>query len=114
MSRRDDQRLEDILAAVSAIGEHLRRGSLDDGLVFDAVRVRLIEIGEAVRAIAPDLLALEPDIAWVDVAGMRNHLAHRYFDTAHAIVQATIDHDLPPLVAAAERLLGRGSAPDGM
>ncbi len=50
MSRRDRQRLEDILAAVAAIGEHLDRGGLDDGLVFDAVRVRLIEIGEAVRA----------------------------------------------------------------
>ena len=25
---------------------------------------------------------------------------------AHAIVQSTIDHDLPPLVAAVERLLG--------
>ena len=105
MSRRDDQRLEDILAAVAAIGDHLRRGTLDDGMVFDAVRVRLIEIGEAVRAIAPDLLAREPDIAWVDVAGMRNHLAHRHFDSAHAMVQATIDHDLPPLVAAVERLL---------
>ena len=109
MSRRDDQRLEDILAAAAAIGDHLGRGTLDDGLVFDAIRVRLIEIGEAVKAIAPDVLALEPDIAWVDVMGMRNHLAHRYFDTAHAIVQATIDHDLPPLVAAVERLLDRGS-----
>ncbi len=56
MSRRDDQRLEDILTAVAAIGEHLGRGELDDGLVFDAVRVRLIEIGEAVRAISPELL----------------------------------------------------------
>ena len=105
MSRNDDQRLEDILAAVDAIGDHLRRGTLDDGLVFDAVRVRLIEIGEAVRTISPDLLEREPDIPWVDVAGMRNHLAHRYFDTTHAVVQATIDHDLPPLVAAVQRLL---------
>ena len=105
MSRRDDQRLEDILAAVVAIGDHLGRGPLDDGLVFDAVRVRLIEIGEAVRAISPELLEREPEIPWVDVAGMRNHLAHRYFDTAHAIVRATIAHDLPPLVAAVQRLL---------
>lgn len=69
-------------------------------------RVRLIEIGEAVRAIDPSLLAREPSIPWVDVAGMRNQLAHRYFDTARAIVQATIDADLPPLIAAVERLLG--------
>lgn len=105
MTRRDDQRLEDILASVVAIQAHLERGGLDDGLVFDAVRVRLIEIGEAVRAIDPGLLAREPSIPWADVAGMRNHLAHRYFDTARAIVQATIDSGLPPLVAAVERLL---------
>ena len=107
MSRHDDQRLTDILASVAAIADHTRRGGLDDGLVFDAVRVRLIEIGEAVKSISPDLLAHEPDIPWIDIAGMRNHLAHRYFDTAHGIVQATITHDLPPLVAAVERLLAR-------
>ena len=105
MSRRDHERLDDILASVQAIRAHLERGGLDDGLVFDAVRVRLIEIGEAVRAIDPNLLAREPSIPWVDVAGMRNYLAHRYFDTARAIVQATIDADLPPLIAAVTRLL---------
>lgn len=105
MSRRDDQRLEDILASARAIHTHLDRGGLDDGLVFDAVRVRLIEIGEAVRAIDPAVLAREPSIPWIDVAGMRNHLAHRYFDTARVTLQATIDADLPPLIAAVERLL---------
>ena len=30
---------------------------------------------------------------------MRHHLAHRYFDTAHAILQATVD-DLPELERA--------------
>lgn len=36
---------------------------------------------------------------------MRNHLAHRYFDTAHAIVADTVATDLPPLVEATRRLL---------
>jgi len=45
VSRRDQQRLEDISAAIRAITAHLQRGDLTDGLVFDAVRVRLIEIG---------------------------------------------------------------------
>ena len=107
MSSRDDQRLADVLASAEAIASHLERGSLDDGLVFDAVRVRLIEIGEAVKDIDPEMLAAEPDVHWRDVAGMRDHLAHRYFDTAHSIVQATVAEDLPPLVAAAERLLAR-------
>ncbi len=107
MSRSDTERLADVIASAEAIASHLDRGGLDDGLVFDAVRLRLIEIGEAVKDIAPEVLAAEPDVPWRDVAGMRDHLAHRYFDTAHSIVQATVDHDLPPLVAAARRLLER-------
>lgn len=107
MSRRDDERLADVIASAEAIKSHLERGGLDDGLVFDAVRVRLIEIGEAVKDIDLALLTAEPDIPWRDIAGMRDHLAHRYFDTAHSIVQATVEEDLPPLVAAAQRLLAQ-------
>lgn len=107
MSRRDEERLADIVASANAIAPHLQRGGLDDGLVFDAVRVRLIEIGEAVKDIDPELLATEPDLPWRDVAGMRDQLAHRYFDTAHAIVQATVDEDLPAVVEAVQRMLIR-------
>ena len=104
MSRRDDEWLADIADAITVISSHLQRGTLNDGLVFDAVRLRLIEIGEAVKRISPAVLATEPGIPWEDVAGMRDRLAHRYFDTSHAIVQATVDHDLPTLQAAVERL----------
>lgn len=102
--RDDGQRLDDVLEAAAAISSHMQRGALIDGLVFDAVRVRLIEIGEAIKDIDPDLLAHEPDVPWQDIAGMRDHLAHRYFDTDHAIVAATVERDLPPLVAAVQRL----------
>lgn len=109
MSRLDREWLEDIVDAVEAVRRHLQRGDLDDGLVFDAVRLRLIEIGEAVKRIHPDTLDGEREVAWQDVAGMRDRLAHHYFDTSHAIVQATIDHDLPVLLAGVERLLGKGA-----
>jgi len=97
VSRRDQEWLEDIADALAAIADHMRRGTLDDGLVFDAVRLRLIEIGEAVKRVSPEVLDTEPGIPWVDIAGMRDQLAHHYFDTSHAIVQGTIDSDLPAL-----------------
>lgn len=109
MSRRNLQRLDDIRAACAAIASHLTKGDLGDGLVFDAVRVRLIEIGEAVKLLDPDLLATEPDIPWRQISGMRDQLAHRYFDTSHAIVTGTVEHDLPQLEAAVERLRTRAS-----
>lgn len=104
MTRRDRQRLHDILAAIEAIRAHLERGDLDDGLVFDAVRVRLIEIGEAVKALPGELLASEPRLPWTQIAGMRDRLAHRYFDTSHVIVRATVSEDLPELEAAVGHL----------
>jgi uncharacterized protein with HEPN domain len=107
VSRRDRQRLEDILAAMDAIRPHMERGALSDPLVFDAVRVRLIEIGEAVKSLPAEVLATRPDLPWAQVAGMRDRLAHRYFDTSHAIVAATVEHDLPELESATRSLLDR-------
>jgi uncharacterized protein with HEPN domain len=101
---RDRQRLADIQAAIDAIRSHLQRGSLADGLVFDAVRIRLLEIGEAVKALPAELLATQPAIPWTQIARMRDHLAHRYFDTAHAILQSTVDDDLPELERAIHAL----------
>ena len=109
MSRHDRQRLEDILAAIDSIRAHLTRGDLSDGLVFDAVRVRLIEIGQAVKALPAELLATEPDLPWAQIAGMRDRLAHRYFDTSHAILAATVERDLPELERATRALVGHTS-----
>lgn len=106
MSWRDRQRLEDIQAAIAAIAQHRTRGPISDQLVFDAVRIRLIEIGEAVKDLSPDLLAQQPEIPWAEIARMRDHLTHRYFDTSHAIVEATAENDLPPLELAVRKLLG--------
>lgn len=107
MSRHDRARLDDIADAIGAIHEHIERGDLNDGLIYDAVRVRLIEIGEAVKAISPDLLHEAPDIPWGAIARMRDHLAHHYFDTDHAIVQDVVETELAPLVDAVRTLIDR-------
>lgn len=107
MTRLDGDRLDDITAAIVAIRSHVARGSLADDLVKDAVRVRLIEIGEAVKGLTDGLRATEPDIPWRRIAGMRDHLTHSYFLTSHAIVQSTVDDDLSELEAAVTRMRAR-------
>ena len=92
-------------AAATAIDGHLARGPLSDGLIFDAVRVRLIEIGEAVKDVSAQLLDRQPQIPWRQVAAMRDQLAHRYFDTSHAIIDQTVTADLRQLVGAVQTLL---------
>jgi uncharacterized protein with HEPN domain len=77
--------------------------------------MRLIEIGEAVKALPTELLNREPSIPWSQVARMRDHLAHRYWDTTHSIVQATVDNDLGEIEAAVRRLqqFSAAAAADG-
>jgi len=101
---RERQRLADIQAAIDAIRSHQQRGDLSDGLVFDAVRIRLLEIGEAVKALPAEMLSSQPGIPWSQIARMRDHLAHRYFDTNHAVLQATVDNDLPELERTVQAL----------
>lgn len=107
MSRDIDDRLSDITTAIGAIQSHLERGPLSDGLVSDAVRIRLLEIGEAVKALPAELTSDESGIPWRQIARMRDHLAHRYFMTELEIIQGTIDTDLAPLQNAVNRMRTR-------
>jgi uncharacterized protein with HEPN domain len=76
---RDEQRLRDVMAAIDAIQSHTERGDLTDGLVFDAVRIRLLEIGEAVKTLPATLLDTEPSIPCSEITRMRDHLAQPPF-----------------------------------
>lgn len=104
MSYRDCQRIGDIQTAIDAIRAHLNRGQLSDGLVFDAVRIRLLEIGEAVKTLPTELLDRQPSVPWREVARMRDHLPHHYFHTSVALVQSTVDQDLPALERAIQSI----------
>jgi uncharacterized protein with HEPN domain len=104
-SRREHvARLDDVLRAIDAIRAHLGRGGLEDSLVFDAVRMRLVEIGEAIGALPDEILAIEAGIPWREVIAMRHKLAHHYYDSALGIIAATVSDDLPVLAAAIGRL----------
>lgn len=59
-----------------------------------------MEIDEAVKDVSTELLSQPPSIPWRQVAAMRNQLAHRYFDTSHAVVAHTVGPDLVELLAA--------------
>jgi uncharacterized protein with HEPN domain len=106
VSRSDDELLEDIAAAITSIHSHLQHGPISVEIVMDAVAMRLLEIGEAVKSLSADVTSTEPGIKWRDIAGMRDFLAHHYFATSPEVVQAVIDKDLPPLAEAVGRMRG--------
>ncbi len=75
--------------------------------------VRCIEVvGEAASQISPAFREAHPNIPWPQIIGMRNRLIHAYFDVDLDRVWDTITDDLPPLIAALERLVPGGELGD--
>ncbi|MHB1784684.1 MAG: HepT-like ribonuclease domain-containing protein [Acidimicrobiales bacterium] len=100
------------MGAIDAISSYLAEGSLDEGVVYDACRARLIEIGEAVKHLDPKVIDQEQDIPWRAIARMRDQLTHHYFDTDHAIVAEAVAERLPALRTAIERPVPAPHSPD--
>lgn len=76
-----------------------------DGMKNLAATCMLIEaIGESVKKIDRktngELLVLRPEIPWKMVMGMRDHIAHGYFDIDAEMVFQTVKRNLSPLLEA--------------
>jgi uncharacterized protein with HEPN domain len=79
----------DILDAIAAIEHHPDRDKAafeHDELLQVWFLRHLQNIGEAARALPGDVRALEPEIPWSEIIGMRNILVHGYFDIDTDIV----------------------------
>jgi uncharacterized protein with HEPN domain len=73
--------------------------------------IRAIEvIGEAVKSISPSLKEGHSDIAWREIAGMRDKVIHRYFEINWQIVWNVITEDLPTLEPKISALLDEQDA----
>jgi len=73
-----------------------------------AVVMSIIEIGEAATKIAasdPDFVAQNDGLPWSQMRGMRNRIAHGYFDIDLDIVWQTVVSAIPALNQQAEDLL---------
>ncbi len=68
---------------------------------------RLVEIvGEAASKITPEERDRYPSIPWAKIVGMRQRLVHGYDIVDLQVLWDTVTDDLPPLIAALERILG--------
>ena len=68
--------------------------------------VHHIEIlGEAARAVSPELQAGHPEVPWRAITAMRNLLVHEYFRVDPGEVWLTVERDLPRLRDQLTRVL---------
>lgn len=111
MTRRERDRLQDVKDAIATIRKHLAGveqdpATKDDALLHDALLFQFVVIGEAVKHLTPKTRDSTPEIPWANIAGLRDLIAHEYFRIEIDRVLEIVNHDLPPLEQAIDRLLG--------
>ena len=110
-----ENRLPDYLehmrqAAADAVGfvEGMNRADfLNDKRTQQAVVMSLIVLGEAATKVMdryPEFANTHPQIPWRNMRGMRNRIAHGYFDIDQEVVWGTVQTALPPLRVALQGL----------
>ena len=101
---------EDILAFTAHLDEAgFEKLPQEDRRTFRALKDALIEIGELVNELPPDLLARHPDVDWRGWASLRDVVSHRHFGPELPRLQPVVADELPALVAAvAAEIAGTG------
>lgn len=118
MSRTPHDRLTDInqsAAGVRKAVEALERAEADAAeddakLAFDALLYRLMVIGEAIKALPEDLLALQPRVPWREIARLRDLLAHHYYRVDARVIRRTVEAPLEELMVAVAQLMAAEQA----
>jgi uncharacterized protein with HEPN domain len=100
VSRRDDERVADILDAADEIAAiiELGRDAWDKDRIRQLAVERLLEIiGEAATSLSEDFRARHPAIPWRDIIGLRVVLAHHYHRVDPGQVWAIAANEVPAL-----------------
>jgi len=110
MSTHDDAvSLKDMLnharEAVELLGDTSRE-AFRDYRVLQLALTRLVEIvGEAANRVSDATRQAHPNIPWPRIIGMRNRLVHGYDVIDYDLLWDTVTSDMPPLIAALERIV---------
>lgn len=109
MNHRDTQICLKILSEASVLRELLAQMTeaqfMADERTVRAVCMTLINIGELVKNITPELRSAHPEIPWRAIAGMRDVTAHKYQTLRKDDVFRTCTDDIPVFVRQLQKLL---------
>lgn len=114
MSQHDDSvRLRHLLDAARkavALTAGRSRAQVAADEIGQLALARLLEIlGEAAGKVSPEFRAAHGEFPWAEMTGLRNRLAHAYFDVDLEVLLDVVERDLPPLIERVQRLIEPGS-----
>jgi uncharacterized protein with HEPN domain len=105
--REDAFYLEGIQEHIAAIKSYLPKSKeafLADEMVQDAVLMRLLAIGEEISHLSDILLEKHPELQWHKISGLRNRIAHGYFEVDKDVIwQLLTDGSLDELSTVVEK-----------
>jgi uncharacterized protein with HEPN domain len=82
------------------------RADLDANRQLNLALVRLLEIiGEAASRMPEDERTRYPGVPWPQIVSLRHRLIHGYDAVDFDILWQIVTRDLPPLIAALEKIL---------
>jgi uncharacterized protein with HEPN domain len=64
-----------------------------------------VVIGEAVKALPAELLALQPQVPWREIAKLRHLLAHHYYRVDAHVIRRTVETPTEQLSEAVAELI---------
>lgn len=76
-----------------------------DEKTFDAALLQIVNIGEMISHLSSDFREKHADLPWHDATGMRNRIAHGYYEIEPEVVWKTIKSDLPKLKSKVKKIL---------
>ncbi|MCY4422417.1 MAG: DUF86 domain-containing protein [Acidimicrobiaceae bacterium] len=115
MSRRDAQRIEDILESCSRLLGIVSGGRdefVANEVLQDAACYRLTVIGEALNNLSQEFTAQRPGLRIPEARGMRNRLTHEYYDIDVEVLWDTLTSDIAELQQALAGLAEPSRAAD--
>jgi len=93
--------LDDIIDAIANIEEYTANLEfeefMENKMVRDATIRNLEIIGEAVKNLPDDIKEKHPEVEWREIAGLRDILAHKYFEINVKIIWDIIKNKIPEL-----------------
>lgn len=99
MNHIDLENVEEALLHLDKLNSHLLRGDVTDPLILDAVNMRLFAAIEALSRLPEELRQDLFGKEWHAMRSTRNRIAHSYLQTRQDIIAATVERDVPQMVA---------------
>ena len=90
--------------------DHDEAAFLGNRLLQRAIERDVELIGEIARKLSPSFRDAHPEIAWREIVGLRNILAHEYGRVDHQLLYRTAVEDIPPLALRLRHILSPDSA----